>query len=266
MTKWRAIKGASPSVSNGIVESQISSSASFWAKQTKASEQRSEIARDIKNELRAATYHLDLGRLEAYQARFTESLSELDAALSSDRKLNYQQPEGLAWGYRAIRALLVKDPSEALNAARRSRKLADRSERDIIQAEWLLGWSLIEAIPHYKAESHLVEALTRCRRINLVELEADILLAFARLHLARNDRPAALAYAREALAIADRCEYRLVQADCHNLLARLALADNDRPTALHHAKIARERALCDGPPHCYKPALDEADELLRSLQ
>ena len=31
------------------------------------------------------------------------------------------------------------------------------------------------------------------------------------------------------------------------------------------AEVARERALCDGPPHCYKPALDEADRLLAQL-
>jgi hypothetical protein len=134
----------------------------------------------------------------------------------------------------------------------------ERYERDIIRTEWLLGWSLISQSPA-EAEPHLVEALSRCRRINLVELEPDILLAFARLHLARNEHPAAIADAREALAIADRCEYRLVQADCHNLLAR---ATNDR----RHAEIARERAWCDGPPHCYKPALDEADELLARLK
>ena len=68
--------------------------------------------------------------------------------------------------------------------------------------------------------------------------------------------------ATDALAIADRSEYRLVQADAHNLIARLALDAGDRAEALRHAEIAKERAWCDGPPHCYKPALDEAEELL----
>jgi tetratricopeptide (TPR) repeat protein len=178
-----------------------------------------------------------------------------------------KQSECIVWACRALRALLMKDPPEALDAARRSRELADveRYERDIIHAEWLLGWSLISQSPT-EAEAHLAEALTRCRRINLVEIEPDILVAFARLHFARGDHPAALTYAHEALAIADRCEYRLVQADCHNLLAQLALASNDRPTALHHARKAYDYAFCDGPPHCYKPALDEADELLQNLQ
>ena len=69
----------------------------------------------------------------------------------------------------------------------------------------------------------------------------------------------------EALAIADRCEYRLAQADIHNFLARLALDAGNRVAAREQAEIAKERAWCDGPPHCYKPALEEAEGLLREL-
>jgi tetratricopeptide (TPR) repeat protein len=113
-----------------------------------------------------------------------------------------------------------------------------------------------------EAEAHLTEALTRCRRINLVELEPDILLAWARWHRAKGNPAQARQDAQEALAIADRCEYRLKQVEIHNFLAQLALAEGDRPAARHHAQIARERAWCDGPPHCYKPALDEAESML----
>lgn len=115
------------------------------------------------------------------------------------------------------------------------------------------------------AENRLGEALSRCRRINLVELEADILLAWARWHRERTNWEQGGRDAKEALAIADRCEYRLVQADAHNLLAQLALGSNDRVAAGRPAEIARERAWCDGPPHCYKPALDEADAILAKL-
>lgn len=128
----------------------------------------------------------------------------------------------------------------------------DLNERDIIRAEWLLGGSLIAQAPA-EAERHLAEALTRCRRINLIEYEPDILLALARLHRDPN-------YAYEALAIADRCEYRLVQADCHNVLARLVPEQ-----AQFHAQKAYDYAWCDGPPFCYKPALDEAQRLLSGV-
>ena len=139
-----------------------------------------------------------------------------------------------------------------------------RLERDIIQAEWLLGWALLTQSPA-EAEQHLTEALTRCRRINLIELEPDILLAWARWHHAAGHSKEAREQTAEALAIADRSNHRLVQADARNLLARLALEAGNRAEALQHAETAKERAWCDGPPHCYKPALDEAESLIKAV-
>jgi hypothetical protein len=76
-------------------------------------------------------------------------------------------------------------------------------------------------------------------------------------------------YAEEALAIADRCEYRLKQAEIHIFLARMAVDEAGREQfvtiAKHHAEIAKERAWCDGPPHCYKVALDEAERMLKEM-
>jgi len=229
----------------------------------KSLQRRIKVGQEIQNERVEAIGHRNLGRLEAYQGRFKESSDELDTALSFFRMEMLKQSEGVVWAFRALRALMMKDPKEAIETAHRSRKLADlkRFERDIIRANWLLGWALIQQ-SQSEAEAHLSEALTRCRRINLVEFEPDILLAWARWHLASGNTAQAREHAEEALTIADRCEYRLVQADVHNFFAQLALDAGDRPTALHHAEIARERAWCDGSPHCYKPALDEADALL----
>jgi hypothetical protein len=55
-------------------------------------------------------------------------------------------------------------------------------------------------------------------------------------------------------------------ADIHNFLARLALDGGDKAVARQHAEIARERAWCDGPPHCYKPAREEAERLLAEAE
>jgi len=56
----------------------------------------------------------------------------------------------------------------------------------------------------------------------------------------------------------------LEQADIHNFLAQLALDEKDYSTTRKHAKIAKERACCDGPPHYYKPAYEEAERLLKA--
>ena len=116
-----------------------------------------------------------------------------------------------------------------------------------------------------EAESHLAEALTQLRRINLVELEPDILLAWARWHRAKGNVQQARENAQEALAIADRSEYRLKQADIHNFLVRLSLDEGALEAARTHAEAAYERAWCDGPPHAYQTALNGAEQLLKEL-
>jgi tetratricopeptide (TPR) repeat protein len=231
-----------------------------------------ELAGETGDELDQAVGHQQLGRLLAYCGAFGEADQELSGALALADKLAHKQGAGIIWADRSLRALLMGDAKAALNAVRQARELAEELavERDFIRAEWLLGTALVALASEdggpqdtlTEAETHLTEALTRCRRINMVYDEPDILLAWARWHHARGNAQQAQQHAKEALAIADRCEYRLAQADIHNFLARLALDDGDKDVARQHADIARERAWCDGPPHCYKPALDEAERLL----
>jgi tetratricopeptide (TPR) repeat protein len=222
------------------------------------------LCQDIKDKFQAAIGRQELGRLEVYRGRSDDGIRELDVALAAFREQEQKQSASMVQAYCALLALLNEAPPQVIEHARLSRELANvkQNERDIIQAEWLLGWSLIHQSPA-ESETHLTEALTRCRRVNLIEIEPNILVAFARWHRAANNHPLALAHVQEALALADRCEYRLVQADCHNLLAQLALDSGNRATAIHEAEIAKERAFCDGPPHYYKPAYDEAESILK---
>jgi tetratricopeptide (TPR) repeat protein len=255
---------------------------------------RIELCHEIEDEFREAVGHQELGRLLTYQGAFDESEKVHQRAIELANRLHNQQIECVVQAYSALRALLMNEHTIALQAARRARELAEldfpgigKLERDIIQAEWLLGAALVALAlaprpgghPHLpnlgdgvggegllaRAEIHLTQALTRCRRINMVDLEPDILLAWARWHEAKGHHEQAGRDAEAALTIADRCEYRLKQADCHNLLARLALGAGDRRAARHHAQTARERAWCDGPPHCYQPALEEAERLLAAI-
>jgi tetratricopeptide (TPR) repeat protein len=95
----------------------------------------------------------------------------------------------------------------------------------------------------------------------MVELEPDILLEFAKLRFRQNHKEEALKFADEALQIADRCEYRLKQADIHNFLAEFYLAAGDLKPAKKHGKIAKERAECG-----YKPALKKTEKLLNDIE
>ena len=240
-----------------------------------------QLLHDISDEQYEATGHQELGRLLAYKGQFEAAGQESAAALATEERWASPQGQCLSWSYRALSELLADDLASALEAASQARDLADKTartlfsyERDSIRVEWLLGWAKVALADQEPgrarkllatADGHLTEALTRCRRINLVESEPDILLARARWHRARGEADAAHDMAAEALDIADRCEYRLVQADCHNFMARLALDADDRDEAASQAQITYERAWCDGPPYCYKPALDEAERMLDEL-
>ena len=216
-----------------------------------------ELCREIKDERQEAVGHQEFGRLLNFEGRFSEAGRELGASTTYWQKIGDQQGVCLDEAYRALLGLLRSDPKAALEAARESRRLADVKsvERDIIRAEWLLGWAHAALGEATAAEPHLNEALTRCRRINLVELEPSILLVLARLHRNRET-------AQKALSIADRCEYRLDQADIHKFLSRLALEEEKPAEARDHAQKAKDYSHCDGPPHYYKPAHEEAERLL----
>ncbi|HMG74227.1 MAG TPA: TIR domain-containing protein [Pyrinomonadaceae bacterium] len=231
----------------------------------------------IDDDLGEGVCRQNLGLLLAYRAEFDKAEVELIEAqrILDERYANVRPTTFVSSvrAFRAICAMLKGNPSNALDLARESRRWADEvarafypNERDIIRAESLIGSAMLASGNDLKeAATHLGEAIDRCRRINLVEFEPYILLAWGYWHNARSEPKDARVYAERALAIAERCEYRLKQADIHNFLARLALDAGDQNTAREHAKIAKVRAWCDGPPNWYKPALDKAEKIFEEL-
>lgn len=240
------------------------------------------LCREIKDERIETVGHKELGRLLAYLGAYAESETELATSLMMLEQQNHVQGQGVVWAYRALRELLrlritglsaIHNPQSALESARRALELADEDahtdsplERDYIRAHWLLGAAHRVASQLDEAERHLHEALERCRRINMVDHEADILIDLARLSAATGAADEAQRLAEEARLIAERSGYVLQGADAHLELARLALARHDRVSARDHAQQARTLATCDGPPdYTYKAAYDEAGALLEQL-
>jgi len=222
-----------------------------------------EICREIKAGDQEAVGHRGLGRLHTYFGEFEEAEEELSKALALLTKLNEVQLQCAGWAYRSLRSLLMSNAEYALKYAEEARELANVEHHvgDIIQSEWLLGAAHLMKGNLVVAEKHLTEALTRDRKINLVELEPDILLEFAKLRFRENHKKEALKFAEEALQIADRCEYRLKQADIHNFLAKFYLNAGDLEQAREHGEIAKERAECG-----YKPALEKAEKMLNEIE
>lgn len=220
-----------------------------------------EICRDIKNEYLEAYGHHELSKALSFQGEFKESEQESSIAMNLLNEGKKQQI-GTIFAYRSFRALFMSHAEEAIKHAKKAREFADaeKYEMDIIQAEYLLGTANLMKGDYPEAEKHLNEALIRDRKINLVQLEPDILLELAKLRFNQKHKSEALKSAQEALHIADRCEYRLNQADIHNFLAEFNLAEGDIVSAREHNETAKERAGCG-----YIPALERAEKLLEII-
>jgi tetratricopeptide (TPR) repeat protein len=235
---------------------------------------RIDLCREIEDRFREAIGHQELGRVLAYMGDGVGAAAELYTALELFTADKNVQGQGVTWAYRALSALLWGDAAAGQSAAQEAYNIAAnrQNERDRIRAEWLMGSAAWAGGQLDTAQTHLDEALRRCRAINNVELEPAILLAQARLAraLAFASQPSegltlALTLAEEARRIAERSGYRLDLADIHNFLAQLALDSHDRPLARTHAQLAYDYALCDGPPYTYQAALQEAEGLLRRV-
>jgi tetratricopeptide (TPR) repeat protein len=236
------------------------------------------LCQEIEYEFQEASGHAELGRLLAYRGAWVEAERELATALELFKKGNSIQSQGIIWAFRSLAALLQVRAGEgqaaevAVAAAGRSLELADEFartdypvERDYVRAHWLLGAAHRVNGNLAQSDTHLSDALTRCRTINAVDAEADILLDLARLRADQGQPAEALSLAQAALAITDRSGYVLQGADVNLFLAQQTLAQGNQAQALTHAQIARQLATCDGGDYVYRVAYDEAGALLAQL-
>jgi hypothetical protein len=234
------------------------------------------LCQEIKDEYEEAVGHQEWGRLLAYRGMGAEAEAALDKALELDEKGNVVQGQGISWAYRSLNALLrvrrgdTQAAATALAAAQRSLELADEDartdypvERDYVRSHWVLGAAHRVNGNLEQSDHHLSEALTRCRAINMVDHEADILLDLARLRADQGQPEEALRLATEAQAIAERSGYVLQGADVQLFLAEQALARGDRSAAVDHARKARQLATCDGGDYTYKVTYEAAERLLQ---
>jgi len=250
-----------------------------------------ELGKQLTNPIIEASGHQRSGLLAAHVGDYTVSRHELDLAASIFEDLRGTDWERLAelirWERiqlehsvysvaidKSIASLLQCDFEAASSYASRALDLATQMhvERDMIRCRLLCGKTLSLMGELEQSENSLREALHQCRRIELVEVEAELLLELARVQYRQAAATNALpgshtrALVDDAIAIADRCQYRLQQADIHNFLAQWELNAVNIAEAREHAEIAKERAWCDGPPHRYEAAFQEAERLLREIE
>jgi len=217
-------------------------------------------------ELAAQATMVTIGCLEAILGRYDQSQQHLEHVIAWCAAHDRPKLECVAHIYQSFRALLIQDFKAALAAARKAQRLAT-GERNAVRSQWVLGSALLGGPDQDldEAQERLTDGLIRCRKVNLVDFEADILVAVSRLHHRRNNLEAAGHAADQALSIATHCEYRLTQADAHLTLADIASQAGDSPMAIAHARLSRDLAWCQGPSHSYASVLARANALLKLL-
>lgn len=208
-----------------------------------------------------------LGILWAYEGRYNEARAEIASLPKGFGK--HSHSDFSVYADKLLYALEDQtELSKIVYYANEMKKLVQKYhyKNDEVVAEWLLGLSYLLAGDLLKAESYLDSAVTLCGVTNYVELKPDILLAKARLLLAsKNNVHVVIETARNGLAIASSCGYRLKQTEIFNFLGALALDYGDSSVAERYARAGYEAAFCDGPPHWYKRGFKEAEGILDRL-
>ena len=246
-------------------------------------QRRISICKEMSNVFEEAVGHVDLGKLLAYLGLWKESKQELDTAWQMFANDHNIQSQSVAAAFQSLSALMMsRDLSQssienhnlAIESAQKTLELAEEQARtehpveyDFLYAHWLLGAAYRLNNKLDFAERHLSESFTRCRAINSVEVEADILLDLARLRYDQTIFEEAKSLSEEALSITERCGYVLQGADVNLFLAQYALEqEQDKTKAKQYAEEAKKLATCDGPPYYYKVAYEEAERFLENLK
>jgi tetratricopeptide (TPR) repeat protein len=222
--------------------------------------------------------HRNYGNVLIVCGRLVEAKSQLDIAEQIYRVSENRFLHGLSrtFIYRSILLEQSGDSRSAVNYAQKARSYAIRGNylREMVMANCRLGRMYLESGSLTDADTKFREALLECRKMNLLDLEPEVLLGLASVRFELAEYSEAMKLAEEALLITERCGYVLQGADVHLFLAELALEGvklqvesemSDKEAARLHAEKALELATCDGPPYYYKVAYEEAERFLEKL-
>jgi len=244
-----------------------------------------DLSKEIPEKFWEATAYLHLGQLRSFCSMWTDAEQFLNNATSIFVEREQVHMQSATSAFNTLRILLMNRDTSlstignekvAIKFARRSLSLAEDFARarfpmeiNFVRAHWLLGAAYCLDNQLDLGNHHLSEALTRCRAINNVQQEGDILLNVARLRYNERNYEDAKSLAEEALTITERCGYVLQGADVNLFLAELALTLDPSPLgrgkAREYAETALKLATCDGPPYYYKVAYEEAERFLEKL-
>jgi tetratricopeptide (TPR) repeat protein len=223
--------------------------------------------REQGNRVREAISLCWLGLTLAVRGLTNESESAFQRGLRLIREASEIQGQGVVNSYLAQSARWFGDLAGARSSANRAWKLAHvRSfERDFVRAARMQGEAALSLDDLATADERLHHALTRARKVSLVEEELSALVSLAELRRRQGDAKAARELLDDVWEAAERGPYPLFHADACNVLAQIERDAGNEAAAVEAATEAYRLAWCDGPPFAYHWGLDKARRHLREL-
>lgn len=225
------------------------------------------ITREQDNRFQEAISLYWLGSTLATRGIMDESKIALHRALRMFVAQSYDTAIGQGNKYLAQRELWLGEFAGALSFANRAWELAHvySLERDFIRASRAQGAAALGLNDLATADERLHHALTRARKVNLVEEELPALVALAELRRRQGELGAARELLEDVWEAAERGPYPLVHADACCVLAEVERDEGNVEKAVGAADKAYRLAWCDGPPFAYHWGLERARGLLREL-
>ena len=248
-----------------------------------------QVSQKERIKFREGTIHQNLGLNNIFLKNYKQARREFDEAISDyENVIQLESDEnikkyakmriGFLYSFISLLKYYVGNYRSSLKYAIKASQTNRDEKRGLIWGKWLIGASHIAMGDAKSAETPLYFAITECRKINLVELEAAILLQLAKLNHLRGNDYEALKVITEALEIASRCSYVLQQADIHLFLSKYYRDTGDLDKAREHAGLAKLRShqmidvetgdyvtKDEGTKWKYKPCYDKAVKLLEEL-
>jgi tetratricopeptide (TPR) repeat protein len=218
--------------------------------------------------------HRQLAWVLCHQGSYEDAEAHLADALHVFEARGDDENQSVVWNTRALAALMQHDSATALDAAERARKLANTNgiEASIIRSEWLWGAGYVLRATEVegadretslvRAQDHLTDALTRCRRIRMMTHEPDILGSLARVDALRGCLDAARDKLEEAESVAERCEFMLKRANLLVERGEIELEAGDAARSTANARAALKLLHREDPADRFEPALRRARALV----
>jgi tetratricopeptide (TPR) repeat protein len=222
---------------------------------------------DMSNRRQEGEILFYLGLILGAKGDYLFSGTALYRSMNIWKALSHAAAESLVIAHLAQQAQRECKHGFAVSLANKAWALAriQRLERDFIYAARAQGEASLGLNDFAAAEERLHHAISRARRVNLVDEELTAAIAISELRRRQSALNVARGFLDDVWEPAERGPYPLFHADALNVLAQIERDEGANEAAIAAATKAYRLAWCDGPPFAYHWGLEKAKQHLKEL-